>query len=93
MVSEEIRDADAGYQETSTLPGGEVERYRVQPAAYTIAEFCQAFRVSRGHFYNLVRRGEGPRLLRVGKRVLVSADSVAEWVRRSEVQLTRGADR
>ena len=28
--------------------------------AFTVPEFCEAFRISRAHLYNLIGRGEGP---------------------------------
>jgi len=96
-LSEKIRDGEAGYQQKSMIPAGELKRDHVQPAVYTIAEWCEAFRVSRGHFYNLLRRGEGPRVLRLGRRVVISAEATAEFVRRSEAitkaELSRGAER
>ena len=33
------------------------------PAAYNVASFCRAHGISRAHFYNLCRRGEGPRIM------------------------------
>jgi hypothetical protein len=40
--------------------------------AYSIAEFCRAHRVSRAFFYVLQKRGEGPTVMKVGTRTLVS---------------------
>src|SRR5260370_19661469 len=66
---EKILGAEAGYQKGFTLSSAGGKRACVRPAAYTVQEFCEAFRLSRATFYNLVRRGEGPRLLRVGRKV------------------------
>jgi hypothetical protein len=52
-------------------------------AAFTIDEFCQAHRISRAHFYNLLKSGRGPRLMDVGKK-LISAEAAADWRRESE---------
>jgi hypothetical protein len=49
--------------------------------AHSIREFCDAHRISIGTFYNLVRRGEAPNIMRVGRRVLISEDAAAEWRR------------
>jgi hypothetical protein len=54
--------------------------------AYTIAEFCDAFRISRTFLYELNKRGEGPRLMRVGRRCLISAQAAADWSREREDQ-------
>jgi hypothetical protein len=63
---------------------GASEQGGLTPAAYTIAEFCAAYRISKAHLFNLLRRGEGPRIFRAGRRTLISAQSAIEWVRRSE---------
>lgn len=47
--------------------------------AFTIAEFCEAFRLSRSGFYNAIARGEAPALMRVGRRVMISRQSAEEW--------------
>jgi len=53
--------------------------------AYTIDEFCRTHGISRAHYFNIQNRGEGPRVMRVGARVLVSRESAAEWRRSREV--------
>lgn len=50
----------------------------------TIEEFCRNHRICRGTFYKLVRRGQAPRITRVGRRVLISAEAVKEWRRERE---------
>jgi hypothetical protein len=46
--------------------------------------FCREHGISRGHFYNLLKRGEGPAIMKVGRRTLISAEAAAEWRRRME---------
>lgn len=53
-------------------------------AAYSVAEFCRAHGVSRAFFYVLKKRGEGPTVMKVGKRTLVSEESAKDWRRRME---------
>jgi hypothetical protein len=53
-------------------------------AAYSIAEFCRAHRLSRAFFYNLLKRGEGPTVMKVGKRRLVANEAADAWRRRME---------
>jgi hypothetical protein len=48
-------------------------------AVYTVAEFIRAHGISRGKFYDLLRKGQGPRLMRLGTRVLITIESAAEW--------------
>jgi hypothetical protein len=52
--------------------------------AYSIAEFCRAHRVSRAFFYVLQKRGEGPTVMKVGKRTLVSNHAAKDWRERME---------
>ena len=60
------------------------------PLAFSIPEFCRRHGISRAHFYNLSKSGQGPALMRVGRRTLVSAEAAAEWRRRME-QVDRDA--
>jgi len=53
-------------------------------AAYTIAEFCDAHRISRTHLHNLDKAGKGPRKMRCGRRVLISPEAAADWRRQLE---------
>lgn len=59
-------------------------RPTTEAAAYTVPEFCSAHRISRALFYLLVRDGRGPRLLKAGRRTLVTADAAADWRRQLE---------
>lgn len=53
-------------------------------SAYTIAEFCAEHRVSRTHLYMMVKTGKGPRLMKLGRRVLISVEAAADWRRTME---------
>ena len=52
--------------------------------ANTVDEFCRSHRISRGTFYNELKAGRGPRIMKVGSRTLVSEEAAAEWRRRTE---------
>lgn len=52
--------------------------------AMSIKQFCRTHGISRAKFYDLAARGEGPRLMRIGRRRLVSVEAAAEWRRRME---------
>jgi hypothetical protein len=66
-------------------------------AVYSIAEFCRSHGVSRAFFYTLMKRGEGPTVMKVGKRTLVSEEAARDWRRRMETaadaQMPRGGKR
>jgi hypothetical protein len=49
------------------------------PLAFSITEFCALHRISRAHFYNLVKAGLGPRVMDVGGRKLISQEAAADW--------------
>ena len=51
---------------------------------YTIPQFCDGHNVSRTHFYALLKEGKGPRLMKVGRRSLISVESAAAWRKRME---------
>lgn len=52
--------------------------------AYTVAEFCEAFRISRSFFYDEIRRGAGPKTYKSGKNRFVSVEAAKEWRVRME---------
>jgi predicted DNA-binding transcriptional regulator AlpA len=44
-----------------------------------VNEFCAAYGICRATFYNLRKRGEAPRLMRVGSRTIIPIESADEW--------------
>lgn len=58
----------------------------MEKATYTLAQFMEGHNVSRTHFYRLQKAGRAPRLMRIGRRVLVSAEAAAEWRKRMEAE-------
>ena len=53
-------------------------------AACSVREFCASHGISRALFYQLVRRGLGPRIMKVAGRTLISSDAAADWRRAME---------
>lgn len=51
---------------------------------YSIPQFCDAVGFSRGTFYNLAKAGKAPRVMRIGRRVVISAEAVEQWRRATE---------
>jgi hypothetical protein len=47
--------------------------------AYSIDEFCERNGISRAFFTKLRSQGLGPRVMKVGTRVLISKEAAAEW--------------
>lgn len=46
---------------------------------FTLAEFCEEMDISRSFYHKLVNEGKGPRVMRLGRRVLISAEAAADW--------------
>jgi hypothetical protein len=47
--------------------------------AFTIAEFCEAHRVSRSWLYGEWRAGRGPKVKEVGSKKIITTEAAAEW--------------
>jgi hypothetical protein len=47
--------------------------------AFSIREFCDRNGISWGHYFNLRKRGQAPREMRAGRRVLITVEAAAEW--------------
>jgi hypothetical protein len=58
--------------------------------AQSVDQFCSANNISRASFYNLLKRGKGPRLMKVGGRTLISREASLDWRRRMEEETTAG---
>lgn len=56
----------------------------VTKAAFSLEEFCTAHGFSRAMLYKLLAAGNGPRVMKVGKRSLITAEAAAEWRRKME---------
>lgn len=61
--------------------------YGYRPTS-TVAQFCADHNISRTHFYQLIKDGKGPRLMKLGRRVLISAEAAADWRRDMERDTT-----
>jgi predicted DNA-binding transcriptional regulator AlpA len=49
------------------------------PTVFSIPEFCGEHRISRSMFYKELKAGRGPRLMKVGGRVLITAECAEAW--------------
>lgn len=53
-------------------------------SVYTVNEFCDEHRVSRTLLYGLIKEGKGPRLMKLGRRTLISVEAANDWRRQVE---------
>lgn len=49
------------------------------PAAYTIAQFCEAYHISLRFYYVLRKQGNEPEEIRLGKRVIITHRNAQKW--------------
>jgi predicted DNA-binding transcriptional regulator AlpA len=61
------------------------------PSMLSVPAFCADHGLSRSLFYKLVREGRGPRLTKISRRTLISAESAAEWRARMERETEQAA--
>jgi predicted DNA-binding transcriptional regulator AlpA len=47
--------------------------------AFTLAEFCEAHRISRSWLYGEWAAGRGPRVKKIGTKNIITAEAAAEW--------------
>jgi hypothetical protein len=47
--------------------------------AFTIDEFVRAHKISRGKFQLMRKAGEGPEILMLGRRRLITVEAAAAW--------------
>lgn len=54
------------------------------PDVFSVDEFCRVHRISRSLFYKELLSGRGPKIMKVGRRTLISAEAATEWRMQSE---------
>lgn len=52
--------------------------------SYSIVEFCYSENISKALFYKILKEGNGPKIMKVGRRTLISAEAATEWRKRME---------
>jgi predicted DNA-binding transcriptional regulator AlpA len=50
----------------------------------TVDDFCTSHGISRGLFYQLVKRGEAPKTFKIGRCTRISEAAAVEWVAERE---------
>lgn len=56
----------------------------MEKQAFTIAEFCEAYKVSRGRLHELEQAGLAPKTYRIASKPYVSLSAALEWQKRME---------
>ncbi len=50
--------------------------------AFTIAEFCKNYRISKSYFYLLRRQGLTPLEVRFGRKAIILRKAAEEWAKK-----------
>jgi hypothetical protein len=61
--------------------------------AFTVREFCAAYKISTAFYYVMKKEGWGPREMRAGSRVMVSREAAEDWRRAREAAAARATKR
>lgn len=48
--------------------------------AYTVREFCHQARISERFYFKMQSLGEGPRVVRLGRRVVIPQEAAKRWL-------------
>lgn len=60
---------------------------------FSVPEFCAAHGgISRVFFYKLLKDGKGPKITKVGRRTLITAEAAADWRKAMEDASNPGDD-
>jgi len=65
-------------------PSGEQNPRPPAREAYTVKEFCAAYRISEDMFHKMRRAGWAPAVMKVGTKVLISIAAAEAWRRERE---------
>jgi len=55
-----------------------------EPLAYPVPAFCKAVGISVRTFYALVGRGEGPPIIKIGRRTVIRREAADQWLKDRE---------
>lgn len=51
----------------------------IQSHTFSVDQFCKAHNISRAKFYQMLKEGTAPRIMKIGKRTLISNESAQKW--------------
>ena len=58
---------------------------------FTVDELCADNKISRVLFYSLRKAGKGPRVMKLGRRTLITKAAVADWHTAMETEAQEAA--
>jgi len=54
------------------------------PKVYSVQQFCEMYGIGRNLFYKMLAEGAGPKIMKLGRRTLISREAAEEWQRQIE---------
>lgn len=51
----------------------------LQKYTYSIDEFCRLHNIGRTTFYNLLKNGIAPDVMKIGRKTLISVEAAEKW--------------
>lgn len=57
--------------------------------AFSIQKFCEAHAISRSMLFQLWKAGQGPAVMKIGRRTLISREAAEAWRRQMEQSAQR----
>ena len=79
-----MKRAKETMPETAAARQKLTEIAEISAALYTIQEFCAATRISQRQFFRIQAAGDGPRMIWLGGRKLISRSAIDSWLREHE---------
>lgn len=53
---------------------------KVEFGAMTVDQLCKRVQMSRSFFYDLLKQGRGPKVTRIGTKVLITNEAASKWL-------------
>jgi predicted DNA-binding transcriptional regulator AlpA len=47
--------------------------------SYSVIQFCKDQNMSRGMFYKILKKGLGPKIMKIGRLTRISSSAITEW--------------
>jgi len=57
--------------------------------AFNISQFCEGHQMSRAFFYQLLKEGRGPKVVRLGGKRLITAEAAREWRKKLDTEAVK----
>ena len=88
-MNSSMKPSEAAVALESCEQSGRAMEPKLLPPLFTVLEVAKLLRTSRKAIYSMIARGQLPGVVRVGRRVLVRADELLDWLDRCRTPLPK----